>query len=326
MRTINLYTIALTLIVFISFYGCVSSQKPVPIVISAVPSRTAVASQTPLPTLLPVSTKQRSTKAPPPAPSGLPPTWTPLPTYPADQARQVVMELYENNPCRLPCWWGIAPGKTSWLEAWQFLGRFAKNNYPWETLLLESKRLPGYMYYQVYLDVPQTPEEKINGTLNNLTFIINIKTFTVDYISVDTGNVEAYTLPRILADYGKPQEIYVFGGESPIASEVSLLLYYPQHGFISTQSTVVEHAVWKEPAFTACFQKVTTALSLWAQDDQQMDFYTRLEISRVDSFSMSLIKLLDKVSDSTVNNVYENFINTHQAPCIDFNTEALQSP
>lgn len=321
-------TLLVLMILVISLYGCVSSsQIPTltPDTITARPSDAAMMARTPSPISLPTFTKTwRPTKIPPTAPANLPPTWTPLPTYPAEQARQVVMDLYENNPCKLPCWWGITPGKTSWLEAWQFLGRFAKNRYPRETLLLESKNQPGYIHYRVYLDLPKMPEEKYHLLVNDLRFIINIETFKADYISVDTGNVEAYTLPRIIADYGKPQQIYARGGEGPIASGLSLLLYYPQHGFISTQSIEVEYAVWKQPTFMACFQKVTTALSLWPQE-RQLDLYERLKITGVDPFTLKEIKPLDQVSDSNVDKFYQSVVNGNP-PCIEFKTDALNAP
>ncbi len=42
---------------------------------------------------------------------GIKPSVTTLPT---GEAQKMVQELLENNAgCRLPCWWGIVPGKTT---------------------------------------------------------------------------------------------------------------------------------------------------------------------------------------------------------------------
>jgi hypothetical protein len=300
------------------FYGYASSRTAIPQVVQDADLNTLVASQPPT---LVETLGSRPTQIPPLAPSGVPPTWTPLPTYPPDQARQVVMDLYENGPCRLPCWWGITPGKTDWRDAWQFLGRFATNQYPGETLLLESKDLPGYMYYQVHLDVPKTLEENNYSPLSNLWFVINIKTFKVDYIDVDTGYAWAYTLPGIFANYGKPQQIYVLGGENPISSAVVLYLYYPQYGFISAQGTDVERDVWKTPAFTTCFEKVNTDLWLWPQE-QQLDFNARMKVS-IDPFTLRKFKPLDKVSNLTADKFYDAFSSSHQPPCVEFDTASL---
>jgi hypothetical protein len=232
------------------------------------------------------------------------------------------MNLYKNNPCTLPCWWGINPGQTDWRDAWQFLGRFATNSYPWETQLIESKDLPGYMYFRVYLNVPQTFEEKnYYFSLNYLIFVININSFKVDYIDVNTGNIEAYTIPKILAEYGKPEQVYAVGGASQVSelTGVSLLLYYPQYGFISNHFTTVDLSQIGNPTITACFQKVTN-LYLWPKN-QELSFVDRLKISAVDPVTMSLMKPLDQVSNLNVSSFYQTFVNKTTQPCIQFNNE-----
>lgn len=313
-------TYALLAIVLFFSSGCASTQanstKLTPTLFSIRNSVT----QTPIPNLLPTETEQRSpTKIPPLAPSGLPPTWTPLPTYSADQARQVTIDLYNENPCRLPCWWGISPGDTSWLNAWQFLGQFAKNRPPWETLLLESKDRPGYIYYRVYLDIPKASDEEVSQPSNNILFIINSKTFAVDYIDLYTGGIETYSIANIFANYGAPQEIYIMGLDSPITSAVGLFFYYPQFGFISTHNVEVEDTVWREPMFTVCVDKVSTGFSLGSQENQ-LGFYERMKISGMDSLTISLIKPLEKVSAIDVTKFYEHYADY---PCIELNTSSL---
>ena len=54
-----------------------------------------------------------------------PPTWTPLPTMDfLARNTEIVRLMSTNNDCRLPCWWGIMPGVTSWQEAQQFFETF----------------------------------------------------------------------------------------------------------------------------------------------------------------------------------------------------------
>jgi len=307
------------LLFFLILTSCVAvnsaASTPMPISTQTRINRTIPSATYNFPLL---SLTHASTHTPPPAPSGLPPTWTPLPTYPPDQADQVVMSLYEKNTCRLPCWWGITPGKTSWLDAWQFLGRFATNRAPWDTLLVESKNLPGYMYFQVYLDVPKTPDEYYYLSLNDLWFVINIDTFDVDYIDVNTGNIEAYTIPKILSNYGEPKEIYVDIGGGGVAqlSGVSLLLYYPQYGFISNHFTTADLDQLDKPNFLACFQKVTN-LYLWSPSPS-IDLNTRLKISGVDPITIGLLKPIDQVSDFNVSTFYKTFVNAPEQPCIEF--------
>jgi hypothetical protein len=309
----------------ILLYGCTISNTPVSNKTPEIPSALPSPSQMPSPTMPIVNTQSPwPTKVPPPAPTGLPPTWTPLPSYSPDQARKIVMNLYENNPCKLPCWWGIVPGETSWLKAWQFLGQFATNRSPWDTLLLESKDLPGFMWFQVGLDVPQTPELEHYKALNDLSFLIQIKTFTVQDIDVNTGNINNYTIPKILADYGQPQQIYVIGFATPVNwnSGVSIYMYYPQYGFISSHFTTVDEADFDKPTFTACFQ-TTSKLFLWPQE-KQIDFEARLKESLVDSFTMSLFRPLDQATNYSLEKFYKTFTLAKEQPCIEFKSAVLR--
>lgn len=276
------------------------------------------------PTITPPEDNQiASTKTPLPGPTGLPPTWTPLSTYSYEERRQIVMDLYQNNPCGLPCWWGISPGKTDWREAWQFLGRFAINYQPWETLLQESQYLPGYINFRVYLDVPNSPDKANYLALNDLWFIINVNTFKVDYIDVNVGNIADYTFPILLARYGKPEEIYAVGMQSQVSfnSGISILLYYPNHGFISSHFALVENRDWHKPSVTACFQRFSK-LFLWDQV-QQLGYYERLKISAVDDLTLRLDKPIDQVSDFNVESFYNMFANMQDQPCVEFKTSEL---
>jgi len=77
---------------------------------SEVLSPTFTITQTPSPTLTPTLTQT-------PQPSA-----TPLPTLTQDERLNYVQNLLITNAnCRLPCWWGITPGKTSWAETEEFL-------------------------------------------------------------------------------------------------------------------------------------------------------------------------------------------------------------
>lgn len=277
----------------------------------------------PTKTFLPLWLTHFPTRTPPPAPPGLPPTWTPLPKYPPEQARKIVMDLYENYNCRLPCWWGITPGHTNWNEAWQFLGRFATNTSPREILLIESTYLPGYMYFPVYLDVPGTNIENVNQSLNAINFVINIKTFLVDYISVNTGTLENYTIPKMLTDYGLPSQIYVTTGKSQVTDYygVGIKLFYPQFGFMSEHYSTVGDEEMEKEIFKACFQK-DSSLSLWPQN-QQIDLpkLSELNISSIYPSVIRSFKKIDQVSNYDVESFYQEFEGVNSQPCIQFESK-----
>jgi len=87
-------------------------------------SPTAPATQTPAPVVTVITeTPVRpvpTTRIPRPT---MTKPWTPVPTLPAEQAAQALLELYEGEAgCALPCWWGIVPGQTTWADARDQLG------------------------------------------------------------------------------------------------------------------------------------------------------------------------------------------------------------
>jgi hypothetical protein len=301
------------LLIFIApvfLYSCFS-QKTVPLSIPNTQTNTKI------PVSVATLTKI-ATKTPPSAPKGLPLTWTPLATLSAAQSRKMVADLYENNPCELPCWWEITPGKTSWLEAWQFLGTFARNQQPWDTLLLESRDFPGYMYYTVLLDVPETQDQYYYSSLNDLTFIINIASFKVDYIDVNTGNIDDFTMRELLLNYGRPETVYARLGQSPVEqySGATILLYYPQYGFVSTHFARVEEKEFnKNSEVTACFQEATN-LYLWDQEDV-MSIGERLKLSGFDDVGISSFKPINQISKYSVNEFYDFVVGHKQEPCLD---------
>lgn len=309
------------LILTLLFFGCGNSKGFTSSRTSETPFSTLTAHETPSSDLTATvisAQKSRLTKNPPTSPPGLLATWTPLPTLSRVQAQKAVMDLYENSSCKLPCWWGIVPGRTGWREAWQFLGQFATNSSPWETLLLESKDLPGHMFYRVYLDVPQTPELNRYSALNDLLVLVQMNTFTVENIDVNTGNIKDYTIPKILSDYGKPKQVYAIGFPTPVSwnSGVALYLYYPQYGFISSHFTTVDAESWAKPTFTACFQK-TSKLFLWPEG-KQLEFFDRLKESLFDPETISAFTTLDEVTDLSVDKFYKIFAGSQEPACVEF--------
>ena len=70
-------------------------------------------------TLIPSATSVTSTPPPPPPPpTPLPSaTHTPIPTLAVNAARTYVENmLATNGNCELPCWWGIVPGQSKWID------------------------------------------------------------------------------------------------------------------------------------------------------------------------------------------------------------------
>ncbi len=251
------------------------------------------------------------TPIPPAPPAGLPATWTPFATYSPDKASQMITDFYEHNPCKLPCWWNITPGKTGWNEAWQFLARFAKNQPPWETVLKTSVEYPGLMPFEVIL----YKHDQNYPNLEDLWFFISIKTFTVEYISINTGNVVDYTIPHLLSTYGRPENIYIRGGNSPAGYTYNLYLDYPQYSFISTHQSISSEE--QGNFINTCFQDSTT-LFLWPRSKVITLPDTVGFVPEVFTDTIPYIYPINKISDMTIDTFYNQYVGQDGNVCIDF--------
>lgn len=77
---------------------------------------------TPSPTATPITIPTHRPTLSPTATRIPTPTLTPAPTLSAEVREAYVEELLMTNAgCKLPCWWGIVPGETTWVDAERFL-------------------------------------------------------------------------------------------------------------------------------------------------------------------------------------------------------------
>src|SRR5688572_29316482 len=120
------------------------------------------------------------------------------PTMTTDESKKLVRDLLESNAgCRLPCWWGITPGKTTWNEAQQILEKTSLHIGGSET---------GEVFYvgvQAYLPYPHTFAKYMEHNYG-------VKNGIVDYIRVYNFDLAPnYSLPNLLEAYGQPDEVWV---------------------------------------------------------------------------------------------------------------------
>ena len=117
----------------------------------------------------------------------MPVTFTPLPTYPPDEANKIILDLFKNPTCKLPCWSNITPGKTDWNNPWQFLGRFARNEPFVDSQNFDPEFLPGYIILPVELGIVKKGNYEYFKTGADIEVILNKETLLVDFIDLQTG-------------------------------------------------------------------------------------------------------------------------------------------
>jgi hypothetical protein len=187
------------------------------------------------------------------------PTFIPRPTADLPQVPRLndeekiekYIELLETNAgCKLPCWWGIVPGQTSWQEARRFLVRVANRvsndpEFPREVDFL----VPEYIF-PVHLSHRYYVEDEI-----------------IQIIQVHNGMLPVYTIPDILNEYGKPDEVYIALDWEPGRDDLPLLimLLFRDQGIMTYYGT---QGVEQSTRIRACFDHELSAdLRLWSPEN-----------------------------------------------------------
>jgi len=181
-------------------------------------------SLTPSPTLTPTLTKT-------PRPTATA-THVPLPTLPPAEALEKVQELLDTNGgCAFPCWWGITPGETTYIEVLDTLQPIA-----WRISRLKNH--PVYrdkITREFYFAVDDQP------TLMNsqmVVFVLEKTTLEIDWLYTS----HPYPLGDILLDYGSPEEIWLYAtgipGTGPVVYRIEL--FYPDKHIMTSIGNYAE--------------------------------------------------------------------------------------
>lgn len=166
-------------------------------------------------------------------------TWTPLPTLSESQTNAKIKELLETNGgCELPCWWGITPGSTAWLEALHFLNPLVFDLYQSEPYAsVESPKRHINIGVEFYYPLP---DKVSSGRVSIL-----VKDNIVYGITIFSPGAEfRYQLHQILGLLGLPKQIFISAQQSapvPQLPPARLVLDYSDvgiwvsYGYIPTQ-------------------------------------------------------------------------------------------
>jgi hypothetical protein len=198
------------------------STTPTPLPISsllATPSISPTVQFTIIPTLTPLPFPSNTSTL---TPTNIQATWTPLPTLSLEEARAYVVELLDTNlGCRLPCWWGITPGQTTWQAAKSFLDRFVLH------IGIGGDNISFSAYVRVPLpyEVPYANELSQTYTIQE-GIVEEIKVYNWDFAT-------HYYLPEFLNTYGQPEEVWVRTYRQDHRGEpFELALFYPSQGIL----------------------------------------------------------------------------------------------
>lgn len=203
--------------------------------------------------------------SPTPSPTISKDWFTPVPT---EMVQSTILDLYKTNAgCRLPCWWGITPGLTSWTEAELRLRPLA--------FTIKASDYNAQMYYTVYLSVP---EDLAPRGLSQQEY--RVRDDQIELIESHPLKNSNTSLADLLSTYGEPAEVLISTFDEPREGSLPfyLVLFFPQHSFnaIYESSGTVQGS-----DIVGCFVDEQPRLALWSPEQ---------EISLSDLYKMNLAR------------------------------------
>lgn len=279
-----------------------TATHPAPTLTPSAPTLTATS--TPSPTSGPTSTV-----SPTPTSSVTPePSLTPLPTLSPAEAMRLTRGLLEDNSgCRLPCWWGIIPGETSWQEARQFLAPFAtKIEQGGSGVIVEDGDTYQTTNYSVTYDIAGVP---LGGGA-----LFSIKNGMISSIYVGPAStVQSWKLHQLLTDFGEPEKILLktYPNTPELYLPFRLVLFYANHRILA----FYEYEAQQEgDLLQGCPLPVGPELWLWGPNE----VWTEKDIEEIVSGpdSPNPLRSLEEVTDISIDDFFQAFKNPESNSCI----------
>lgn len=286
------------------------------LLVSCSNSQTSVAS-----TLLqPTTTSTPQTESPIVRPS----TNTPVPTSTLqpplsleDASKLVAQLLRDNSNCRLPCWWGITPSKTTSQDTRSFLNSFSmiastnSNRGDDGAVRLRVPNGDGLLYLTIEYDGNDAVISKLIVGVSQLA--LNEKREYEEEFGDPTfiTVTESLALSEILNLYGQPDEILVATYSlQPLGMPVvfDIQLFYPKHGFLIAYKSLMEFS--ENQQVRGCPARSNIIMGLWesgkydAMKDLPINFRENLS-----SYSLSTYLQIDKATGMSIQEFYDAFKN-----------------
>lgn len=232
-------------------------------------------------------------------------TSTALPNY--TEGQKLVRGLLENNAgCKLPCWWGITPGKTTWVEAHQILEKvsfFVGGQESEDTFSASVHALKPYPY-------------SLDSYLEHL---YSVKNGIVDYIRVYNPDVAPnYNLNNFLEVYGQPSEVWMRTySKAEMGIQIYTIdLFYQDKGILLEYSTgnPLKEVGGK---LQNCMIKEMDSpfIHLWSPSDQNLSFQEAKKF--IDTTNLPEPRQLVDATEMDVYTFYETFKNPDTDVCLE---------
>ena len=166
-------------------------------------------------------------------------TPTIFPTLDPDSAYAELEKIFRDNHCKLPCWWGIEPGKTSAPDAESKLKgyyRIAPSEVLKDGLLLDLGVSIVQQENFPQVNAIRIREQVLRKITGGYDWVYDEHTYT-DLLG-------AYSLKSILNTYGLPSKIFatveIYVSEANAPDFMMIWLLYAEKGFIAKYTANAE--------------------------------------------------------------------------------------
>jgi hypothetical protein len=256
----------------------------------------------------PTSTKQPTLA---PTPTAHQTTWTAQPTLTGNVAVEAINNMIATNGgCKLPCWWGITAGETSWVNASILLSRFSPNvtsNGPFD-FTRDDNIHHTVIDYSVSFKIPN---ERIGqgASINVFDGVVSI----VYVGSESTG--EIFDIPNLLSEYGEPTSIFIKAYSNTPTGKLPfyIVLYYPDHRFMA----VFEFEGNKiGESIRFCYKPSTPRIYIWSKDESEHVNSYRVSDWVLGSNNTGL-KDIEEASNLSTKIFYQQFTNATSVSCFE---------
>jgi hypothetical protein len=222
------------------------------------------------------------------------PTLSPLPTLPDyESAIKIEQLLLNNGDCRLPCFWGITPGKTSVAELYQFTNQF----FPGIGFMEKSDK--SYTLYYAH--------EESGDTTFTVEFFEEESIIKGIGIKLDTARL-SFPLTRLLTEYNMPDKVLI----GPVDSSYDMFVLYQDQRIVGQY-----HLFSEENGNYLCYDpKYVVGIVTWAKDKRWLDYVNQLFGFNTDEVSESSLKPLDQVTVYDMPTFYKQFSTRNRTICM----------
>ncbi len=224
-----------------------------------------------------------------------------------EEGQKLVQKLLEDNGgCKLPCWWGIIPGKTTWVDARQILEKVS--------LFVSGQESENDFYANVnaYLPYPHdfaTYMEHLYGVNDGIVEYIRVYNFDL---------APNYFLPNLLESYGQPDGIWIrtFSKAERGIQNYTVDVFYQEMGILVEYSTG-EPLKEIDGKLRNCLinEMDSPFLHLWSPETQALSFPEAKKF--IDTTNLPEPKSLLEATGMDVETFYETFRNPETNVCLE---------